>query len=78
MVYAPIGRAFSVRMSKITGGSVNAWWFDPRTGIATFIGTFSNTNEREFTPPSKGEMIDWVLVLDDASKNYPTPGVRAR
>jgi Protein of unknown function (DUF4038)/Putative collagen-binding domain of a collagenase len=78
MVYAPIGRAFSVRMSKITGGSVNAWWFDPRTGIATFMGTFSNTNEREFTPPSKGEMIDWVLVLDDASKNYPTLGVRAR
>jgi hypothetical protein len=78
MVYAPIGRAFSVRMSKISGGTVRAWWFDPRTGAATSIGTFPNTGEREFTPPSKGEMIDWVLVLDDAAKNYPAPGARTR
>ena len=32
MVYAPIGRPFSVRMGTITGGTVKAWWFDPRTG----------------------------------------------
>jgi hypothetical protein len=38
------------------------------------IGTFPNGGEREFIPPSKGEMLDWVLVLDDASKNYPEPG----
>jgi hypothetical protein len=78
MVYAPIGRPFSVRMSKITSGPVKAWWFDPRTGAATVIGSFPNSGEREFTPPSKGEMLDWVLVLDDASKNYPTPGTRLR
>jgi hypothetical protein len=30
--------------------------------------------DREFTPPANGEMIDWVLVLDDAAKNYPPPG----
>ncbi len=78
MVYAPIGRPFSVRMSKITGGLVKAWWFDPRTGAATVIGTFPNGGEHEFTPPSKGEMLDWVLVLDDASKKYPPPGARMR
>jgi hypothetical protein len=74
MVYAPIGRAFKVRMQKISGGQVKAWWFNPRNGEAKSIGTFPNTGEREFTPPEKGEMIDWVLVLDDASKNYPPPG----
>ena len=78
MVYAPIGRSFSVRMSKITGPRINAWWFDPRTGAATAIGTFPNTGEREFVPSPKGEMVDWVLVLDDALKNYPPPGVSAR
>jgi hypothetical protein len=78
MVYAPIGRSFSVRMSKIVGARVQAWWFDPRTGTATSIGTFPNAGEREFTPPAKGEMLDWVLVLDDASRNYPAPGSRAR
>ena len=78
MVYAPIGRTFSVRMDVIKGLSVKAWWFNPRTGEATAIGTFPNTGERAFTPPDPGEMIDWVLVLDDASKNYPPPGTIAR
>jgi hypothetical protein len=76
MVYAPVGRTFSVRMHKITGAKVRAWWFDPRTGTATDAGTFSNSGEREFTPPAKGELLDWVLVLDDASKNYPAPGTK--
>jgi hypothetical protein len=76
MVYAPIGRPFTVRMAVITGPSVKAWWFNPRTGEATAIGTFTNTGERTFTPPDKGEMLDWVLVLDDASKKFPPPGRR--
>jgi Protein of unknown function (DUF4038)/Putative collagen-binding domain of a collagenase len=74
MVYAPIGRSFSVRISKIAGDRVQAWWFDPRNGTATSIGTFPNAGDRVFTPPAKGEMLDWVLVLDDASRNYPPPG----
>lgn len=78
MVYAPVGRPFSVRMSKLTGGKVKAWWFDPRTGAATAAGTFPNTGEREFIPPANGEMLDWVLVLDDDARNYPAPGTRPR
>ncbi|MGV3519368.1 glycoside hydrolase family 140 protein [Luteitalea sp.] len=74
MVYAPVGRPFRVRMSAITGPKVRAWWFNPRTGAATAIGTFPNTGERTFTPPDVGEMIDWVLVLDDASRGYGAPG----
>jgi len=35
---------------------------------------FANTGEREFTPPNYGEMIDWILVLDDASKKFSAPG----
>ena len=77
MVYAPVGRTFRVRMSSISGASVKAWWFDPRNGTAQAIGTFPNTGERAFTPPDAGEMIDWVLVLDDAAKGYPAPGTRA-
>jgi hypothetical protein len=76
MVYAPVGRRFTVRMNAIGGGKVKAWWFDPRTGRATDAGAFSNTGDREFTPPDPGELLDWVLVLDDASRNYPPPGTR--
>ncbi len=74
MVYAPVGRSFGVRMDKIAGPKVKAWWFDPRTGESLSIGEFPNTGTREFTPPNPGELLDWVLVLDDASKNYPPPG----
>jgi hypothetical protein len=74
MVYVPVGRKFKVHMSKITGPTVRAWWFDPRTGRADQIGEFPNSGEKEFTSPDMGELLDWVLVLDDAAKDYPPPG----
>jgi hypothetical protein len=74
MVYAPVGRAFKVRMDVIKGAKVKAWWFNPRDGRAKAIGTFPNAGEREFTPPDAGEMLDWVMVLDDTAKKYPAPG----
>ena len=76
MVYAPVGRTFSVRMGAIAGARVRAWWFDPRTGRATAAGSFPNSGERAFTPPAAGEMLDWVLVLDDEARRYPAPGLR--
>jgi len=74
MVYAPVGRAFTVHMDVIAGSRVRAWWFNPRNGAAREIGTFMNDGERTFLPPNLGEMLDWVLVLDDASRHYPAPG----
>ena len=74
MVYAPVGRPFSVRMEVIKGPKVTAWWFDPRTGQASPLGEFANTGTRRFEPPLSGEAADSVLVLDDASKGYPEPG----
>ncbi|MHB8971975.1 MAG: glycoside hydrolase family 140 protein [Pirellulaceae bacterium] len=76
MVYAPVGRAFTVRMDVIRGAQVRAWWFNPRDGTATVIGTFANQGDREFVPPVPGEMLDWVLVLDDAGRNFAAPGSR--
>jgi hypothetical protein len=76
MVYAPTGRAFSVRMDVIQNGKVTGWWYNPRTGEATRIGEFSNTGTQTFVTPTPGEMLDWVLVLDDASQNYLAPGTR--
>ena len=73
-VYAPVGRPFSVRMNVIRAPKAKAWWFDPRTGKAESIGEFATDGERSFTPPDLGELLDWVLVLDDASKNYSPAG----
>lgn len=78
MVYVPVGRTFKVHMDVIKGAQVKAWWFNPRDGKATEIGYFANQGEREFVTPDQGEMLDWVLVLDDASKRYPAPGTVAK
>jgi hypothetical protein len=50
MVYSPVGRSFKVHMNVIKGDQVKAWWFNPRDGKATIIGTFENQGERGFTP----------------------------
>ena len=73
-VYAPVGRPFSVKMNVIKGDKARAWWFNPRTGKAEAIGEFETKGERSFAPPAPGELLDWVLVLDDAGKNYAPPG----
>jgi hypothetical protein len=75
----------------LTGKSYKAWWYNPRNGAATLIGEFPRTEagdresdvhrgdiSREFTPPSSGPGNDWVLVLDDAAKNFPAPGTKFR
>lgn len=74
LVYAPVCRAFTVRMDKISGSQVRAWWFNPRDGTSTEIGVFPNRGERRFTPPLEGETLDWVLVLDDVARGFPVPG----
>jgi hypothetical protein len=75
-LYSPNGLKIKVNMGKISGEKVKAYWYDPRTGTASLIGEFANTGITEFVPPSSGRNNDWVLVLDDAAKNYPVPGTR--
>ena len=61
-------------MGRISGAAVKASWYNPRTGTSEAAGTFDNTGEREFVPPSEGFGSDWVLVLDDAARDFPPPG----
>ena len=76
MIYVPVGRKFSVRMDAIKGKDVVAWWFNPRNGEAKEIGKYPNTGPQTFDTPAPGENLDWILVLDDASKKYPAPGTK--
>jgi len=74
MAYMPSRRTVTVDMAKISGSQAKAWWLDPRAGRATAIGAFPTRGSRGFTPPGEG---DWVLVLDDAARQLPAPGVSA-
>jgi hypothetical protein len=74
-LYLPYGQSVKVELGKVSGDKIKAWWYDPRTGAAISAGTFTNSGRREFDPPGKtARGNDWILVLDDDSKNFPRPG----
>lgn len=74
MAYLPSSRTFAVDMTKISGATAKAWWFNPRTGESSGVGEFPTSGKRQFTPPEEG---DWVLVLDNAAYTRGAPGQAA-
>jgi hypothetical protein len=77
MIYIPNGRAVRIDLAKLSGDHIKAWWYDPREGGANPAGEFEKKGAMEFVPPvsdKQGEPDDWVLVLDDVSKQYHSPG----
>lgn len=61
-VYISSGKPVAVDLTKLSGASIAAAWYDPRTGVSAPIGAFARTSRRDFVPPAGGP--DWVLVLD--------------
>jgi hypothetical protein len=59
-----------VDLTRLSGSTARAWWFNPANGTATLIGEYALAS-RTFRPPSAQ---DWVLVVDDASLNLAAPG----
>jgi hypothetical protein len=76
MVYVPVGRPVRVHLGALKAQELKAWWFDPRTGEAKAIGTFAASGEQDFVSPNPGELLDWVLVIDDTAQAYGAPGTR--
>ncbi|MGH7574518.1 MAG: glycoside hydrolase family 140 protein [Longimicrobiales bacterium] len=77
IAYTPYGRPIEIDLSLLSGDEVRAWWFDPRTGVATAIGSLRRAGRHSFDPPGDVERgNDWVLVIDDAAQGYAAPGTR--
>jgi Protein of unknown function (DUF4038)/Putative collagen-binding domain of a collagenase len=72
IVYLPTGKAVRVKMDSLSGKSVKARWYDPREGTWREVGEYPSTGTHEFAAPAQGARSDWVLVLDDAAKRYPS------
>jgi hypothetical protein len=70
LIYSSEGKSFTVVMGKISGEKIKALWFDPKTGKTTSAGEVANSGTKKYYPPNSGYGNDWVLVLDDVSKNY--------
>ncbi len=76
MIYFPTGKTMNLDLSKISGNQLKGWWYDPRTGNAFPASEIPKSSKISITPPTSGKGHDWVLIIDDASKNFKTPGKR--
>jgi len=72
IAYLPTPKPVKLKMDKLTGKTVKAGWYNPRQGTWREIGEYPNTGAHEFVPPAGDAKSDWVLVLDDAAKNFST------
>ena len=76
--YLPIVRGVTLNTRVISGDSLRAWWYDPRTGAAFPLGKFPNKGT--FSPSWEHRIRkemggpDWVLVVEDAARTDPPPG----
>lgn len=78
MVYMTVGRSANISTTCINSKRIKVWWYDPRHGTAIPVDEFDNKGNYEPSwntlPWHNGAGPDWVLVIDDATKNYPPPG----
>jgi Putative collagen-binding domain of a collagenase len=74
LIYSAAGLPFTLDASRLTGPTLTVHWYDPRSGTAQSDESVTTGSGRTFNPPTHGEGQDWVLVLDDADRNFPLPG----
>jgi len=73
IAYVPDGgTVVTVDLRRLTGARATAYWYDPEAGVATLIGTFVTQGPMNFVSPGDAQ----VLVLDDAARQFPVPGLR--
>ncbi len=74
IIYTTYGNPIHIDLKKLSGKTISGYWYNPREGKSIPLKSFSNTNKvKVFVPPSSGSMTDWILVLDDHSRNYSNP-----
>ncbi len=74
-VYSPRGEPFSVDLTVFPAPRVRESWFDPRYGVTYELHTTDNRGIQTYAPPTRGRGQDWVLILDDAEREFVLPGV---
>lgn len=75
LVYSPYGKEVEVNLGVISGERATAWWFDPRSGESSEIGSFLTSETGSFDPPGEPDRgNDWLLVVDAESAGFSKPG----
>ena len=74
-IYTSQGHNIHINLDELLWEQSKAWWFNPRNGKTTQIDNVPNSGKYTFDPPGNfGGDNDWVLVIDDTSKDYAKPG----
>jgi hypothetical protein len=68
IAYTPNGRAIQIDMTKLSGQSFYAYWFNPRDNTTVKIGIVPAEPTVDFKPYAAGPGTDWVLVITDPAK----------
>jgi len=72
-VYIPAGNQVKIKLGVLSGKTIRASWFNPRTGTRYEIGEISNSGDKIFDVPRLSEDLtwlrtgrgcDWVLILN--------------
>ncbi|MBN1481975.1 DUF4038 domain-containing protein [candidate division KSB1 bacterium] len=72
-IYSPRGEKFTIDRAKIKSNKKIEIWYDPRYGVSHPIHTSDTAGLQTYTPPTRGRGCDWILIIEDAKKNYPLP-----
>ncbi|NHF58048.1 DUF4038 domain-containing protein [Flavobacteriaceae bacterium TP-CH-4] len=73
-IYFPTGKAVHLDLSSLAAAELNSWWYDPRTGNTFRSEQITRAEKVEIEPPTSGKNNDWVLVIDDPSRDFRVPG----
>lgn len=71
--YFPKHQRAEFDTSRIPSATLRVWWMNPRTGECSAATECANAPTTVFEPPTQADGEDWVLIVDDASKDYPVP-----
>ena len=72
-VYSTSKEELSIALGKVSGTTVNIWSYNPETGeVKSLKSALANSGTYTFVPEDSDD--DWLVVIDDASKGYGTPG----
>ena len=72
MAYLSAPAKVTLDTGVIAAQTLDAYWFDPASGSTEIIQErFQNPQTLTLDPRTQGR--DWVVVIEDASRNYPLP-----
>lgn len=78
IAYLPYGNETIIKTDKLQAAQLKGWLFNPRDGHSIPLGTFQNKGFTTIKPHSQGRGSDWVVIIDDATKNFVDPQVASQ